>query len=102
AILRSDEEPLVRGERQLWSYSAQVLESMVDYLAAKGSRARDRVQRGEAAIKKIADAIEQIRAIDRQLKGTWGTYDLEWIRELWLNTLRRGLKDTSEQFEEMI
>ena len=102
AILRSNQEPLVRGERQLWSYSAEVLASLVDYLAAKGSRARDRVQRGEAAIKKIAVAIEQIRAIDRRLKGTWGAYDLEWIRELWLNTLRRGLKDNSERFEEMI
>ena len=79
-----------------------MLASLVDYLAAKGSRARDRVQRGEAAIKKIAVAIEQIRAIDRRLKGTWGAYDLEWIRELWLNTLRRGLKDNSERFEEMI
>jgi len=102
AILRSNQEPLVRGERQLWSYSAEVLASLVDYLAAKRSRARDRVQRGEAAIKKIAVAIEQIRAIDRRLKGTWGAYDLEWIRELWLNTLRRGLKDNSERFEEMI
>jgi len=101
AILRSNEKPLVRGERQLWCYSAEVLQSLVDYLAARGSRARDRTQRGEAAIKKIADAIEQIRAIDQRLKGTWGTYDLEWIRELWLNTLRRGLKDHSEQFEEM-
>ena len=102
AILRSNEEPLVRGERQLWSYSAEVLESIVEYLAAKGGPARDRAQRGEAAIQKIADAIEQIRAIDQRLKGTWGTYDLEWIRELWLNTLRRGLKDNSEQLEEMI
>jgi Domain of unknown function (DUF4838) len=102
AILRSNEEPLVRGERQLWCYSAEVLESIVEYLAAKGSRARDRAQRGEAAIGKIADAIEQIRAVDPRLKGTWGTYDLEWIRELWLNTLRRGLRDNSEQFEEMI
>jgi hypothetical protein len=100
AILRSSEEPLVRGERQLWRYSVEVLESIVDYLAAKGGR--DRARRGEAAIKRIADAIEQIRAIDQRLKGTWGTYDLEWIRELWLNTLRRGLMDNSQQFEEMI
>jgi hypothetical protein len=102
AILRSNQEPLARGERQLWRYSAEVLESMVDYLDAKRSRAGDRARNGEAAIKKVADAIEQIRAIDRQLKGTWGTYDLEWIRELWLNTLRRGLQNNSEQFEEMM
>jgi Domain of unknown function (DUF4838) len=102
AILRSNDEPLARSERQLWRYSAQVLESIVDYLGAKGSSARDRVQRGDAAIKKIADAMEQIRAIDPQLKGTWGAYDLEWIRELWLTTLRRGLEDNSQQFEETI
>jgi hypothetical protein len=102
AILRSNGEPLVRGERQLWRYSGEVLESLVDYLDAKRSRARDRARRGDAALKKIANAIEQIRAIDPRLKGTWGTYDLEWIRELWLNTLRRGLTDNSEQFEEMI
>jgi hypothetical protein len=102
AILRSNDEPLARGEQRLWRYSAEVLESLVDYLDAKGSRAHDRAQRGEAAIKKIADAIEQIRAIEPRFKGTWGTYDLEWIRELWLNTLRRGLKDNSEPCEEMI
>jgi hypothetical protein len=102
AILRSNEEPLVRGERQLWRYSGEVLEHLVEYLDAKGGGARGRAQRGEAAIKKIAEAIEQVRAIDPRLKGTWGTYDLEWIRELWLDTLRRGLGNDSERFEEMI
>jgi hypothetical protein len=102
AILRRKDEPLARAEHQLWRYSAQVLESTVDYLGAKGSGARDRARRGDAAIKKIAEAIEEIRAIDPRLKGTWGAYDLEWIRELWLTTLRRGLEDNAEQFEEMI
>jgi len=102
AVLRSNGEPLARGERQLWMYSAQVLEALADYLAAKQSTDRDRAQRGEAAIRKIASSVEQVRAVDVQLKGTWGAYDLEWIHELWLSTLRRGLEDNSQQFEEMI
>jgi hypothetical protein len=102
AILRSKDEPLARAEHQLWRYSAQVLESMVDYLGAKGSSARHRARRGDVAIKRIEQAIEQVRAIDPRLKGTWGAYDLEWIRELWLTSLRRGLEGDSVHFEEII
>ena len=35
--------------------------------------------------------IGHIRNIDLEIKGTWGAYDLEWMREFWMSALRRGL-----------
>ncbi len=97
AVLRSSERPLARAERQLWKYSAQVLEGIVDYLGAKEFSGSERAERGEAAIKKIKDAIEIVRAIDLEVRGTWGAYDLEWIREMWLAALQRGLQESAPQ-----
>src|SRR5579885_214648 len=101
AVLRSRGEPLARGEHQLWRYSARVLEGIAEYLGAKECAGRDRAERGEAAIAKIAEAIEHVRAIDLEIKGTWGAYDLEWIREAWLAALRRGLEANTQQHQEM-
>jgi hypothetical protein len=100
-ILRSRGEPLARAEQQLWTYSGEVLEGIVDYLEAKESIGRIRAERGDAAIKKIAGAVKRVRMIDLELKGTWGAYDLEWIREIWLNALRQGLEESSPQHQEM-
>ncbi len=102
SVLRSNDKQPTRAEWQLWTYSAQVLEGIVDYLGAKENTGRDRMERGDAAIAKIAHAIEHVRAIDLEIKGTWGAYDLEWIRELWLTPLRRGLEDNAPQNQEML
>ncbi|HKN01630.1 MAG TPA: DUF4838 domain-containing protein [Candidatus Binataceae bacterium] len=102
SLMRANEKPPARAERQLWTYSAQVLDGIVDYLGARENTGRDRAERGDAAIAKIADAIEHVRAIDLEIKGTWGAYDLEWIRELWLTALRRGLEDNAPQYQEML
>ncbi len=102
SVLRSNEKQPTRAEWQLWTYSAQVLDGIVGYLGAKEETGSDRRERGDAAIAKIADAIEHVRAIDLEIKGTWGAYDLEWIRELWLTALRRGLEDNAPQYQEML
>ena len=100
-IGRAIEHPRVDAERDLWRYSADVLGALSEYLAAKAETGAERQRRGEAAINKIVAAVERIRGIDLEIKGTWGAYDLEWIRELWLNGLRRGLDKNPPTAEEI-
>jgi hypothetical protein len=49
-----------------------------------------------SAIIVIGEAFEHVRGIDLSLKGTWGAYDLGWVRDLGLTALRRrfGSLDT--------
>ncbi|HUO06392.1 MAG TPA: DUF4838 domain-containing protein [Candidatus Binataceae bacterium] len=96
-IKHSVASALSAGERELWRYSGDVLAALADYIAARAESYTERRTKGEAAIKKVAGAIERIRAIDPEVKGTWGAYDLEWIRELWLHTLRAGLEHNEER-----
>ena len=50
----------------------------------------------------IRDEIIPIEArIDPEIKGTWGAYDLEWIREMWLRALQRGLEGDGKPAEEL-
>lgn len=86
-------DPLIAAEQGLWKYSARVLGGLSDYLGAKEDGGPERIAKGTAAIAQIAAALEHIHAIDLEIKGTWGAYDLEWMREIWLAGLRRGLED---------
>jgi hypothetical protein len=97
----SFDTPLADAEKELWRYSSEVLAGLSDYLAAREDHGGERVARGEAAIAKVAGAVEHIRKIDAKIKGTWGAYDLEWIREIWLNVLRRGLDGEAKPAEEL-
>jgi len=101
-IARTGGNPLARAERQLWTYSAQVLEGLSAYLAAKDASGAERARMGDAAIAQIADAITHVREIDLEIKGTWGAYDLEWIREFWIAALKRGLEPGAPALEEML
>jgi hypothetical protein len=101
AVLRADGEPLVRAEHRLLTYSAEVMEGIVEYLDAKERPGAERARRGEAAVARIADAIRHVRAIDLEIKGTWGAFDLEWIREIWINALRKGLDSDIHEHQEM-
>ena len=78
-----------------------MLAGLSDYLGALGETGADRWIRGKAAIAKVAGAIERIREIDPEIKGTWGAYDLEWIREIWLSALARGLDGDGKPPEEL-
>ncbi len=100
-IAMSLDNPLVDAEKDLWRYSSDVLAGLSDYLGALGQAGAERRIRGEAAIAKVAGAIERIRGIDPEIKGTWGAYDLEWIRELWLSGLARGLDGDGKPLEEL-
>lgn len=82
---------LARAEAELWKYSREALNGIAAYFGAMEGHGSERARRGAEAIGKIADAVSHVRAIDAELKGTWGAYDLEWIREIWLDALRRAL-----------
>jgi hypothetical protein len=95
------DHPHADAERDLWRYSADVLVSLAEYLGAKSETGAERQRMGEVAINKVASAVESIHRIDLEIKGTWGAYDLEWIREIWLNSLRRGLDENPPTAEEI-
>ena len=100
-IAMSPDNRLANAEKDLWRYSSDVLAGLSDYLGALAQPGADRRIRGEAAIAKVAGAIERIRGIDTEIRGTWGAYDLEWIREIWLGALARGLDGDGKPPEEL-
>ncbi len=100
-IAMSLDNRLANAEKDLWRYSSDVLAGLSDYLGALGQPGADRRIGGEAAIAKIRGAIEHVRDIDPEIKGTWGTYDLEWIREIWLGALARALDGDGKPPEEL-
>jgi hypothetical protein len=100
-VLRAREIASVGAERELWQYSAEVLAGLSDYLGALERSSAERRRDGEAAIMHIAAAVEHVHAIALDIKGTWGQYDLEWLRELWFKGLRRALEQ-AEPAEETL
>ena len=79
-MLGTGKVPLVAAERELWEYGLETLTGIVEYM---GGSAR------EVAIKRIDAALEHVRAIEPEIKGNWGAYDLERIHQIWLDALRR-------------
>lgn len=82
-------DQLTTAERALWQYGREVVDGIADYIEAAAATGNDRHRLGDAAINKIAGAITHVRDIDLPLKGTWGAYDIEWVRDIWLTALRR-------------
>ncbi len=91
-IARETGAPLVHAERDLWEYGFEVLSGIADYAGARASTGAERKEKGAAAIARIEKASDHLRGIDLAIKGTWGAYDFEMFRELWLAGLRRGLE----------
>ena len=100
-IASSTDTRLADAEKELWRYSSDVLAGMSDYLGALQQTGVHRQIWGAAAITRVTDAIGHIRSIDPEIKGTWGAYDLEWIREMWLRALQRGLDGIGKPSEEL-
>jgi hypothetical protein len=92
---------LAGAEAELWNYGLEVLSALGDYLRAREERGVVRMTLGESAIANINGAIDHIRKIDLDVRGTWGAYDLEWIREMWLNGLRKKLAEGPQSDEEI-
>ena len=100
-IASSADTRLANAEKELWRYSSDVLAGLSDYLGAIQQTGVHRQIWGAAAITRVTDAIAHIQAIEPEIKGTWGAYDLEWIRELWLRALQRGLDGDGKPAEEL-
>jgi hypothetical protein len=86
-------DALAGAEAELWHYGVMAMSGIGDYLRAREEKGIVRNTLGDGAVALVADAIEHIRKIDPAFKGNWGAYDLEWIRELWLDGLRRNLAE---------
>jgi len=100
-IASSSDTRLADAEKTLWRYSSDVLAGLSDYLGALQQTGVHRQIWGAAAITRVTDAIAHIRSIDPEIKGTWGSYDLEWIREIWIRALQRGLDGDGKPAEEL-
>jgi len=100
-IASSADTRLADAEKDLWRYSSDVLAGLSDYLGALEQTGVHRQIWGASAITRVTDAIERIRGINPEIKGTWGAYDLEWIREMWLRALKRGLDGDPKPAEEL-
>jgi Domain of unknown function (DUF4838) len=86
-------QPEVGAERDLWKYSAEVLEGIAQWLEARTLTGAERRATGTQAIERIDRAIGNIHEIDSALKGTWGAYDLERFHRIWLDGLKRRLDE---------
>ena len=84
-------DALAGAEEELWSYSFEVLSGIGDYIRAHQEGGIVKHTLGQGAIAQIAGALEHIHNIEADRKGTWGAYDLEWLREMWLDGLRKNL-----------
>ena len=93
SMISDSRDDLAAAERAIWQYGREVVHGIADYIAAAGTADAQRGVRGEAALRRISDAIVQVRGIAQPLKGTWGAYDLERVRDLWLSALRRRFGD---------
>ncbi len=100
-IVSSADTRLADAEKELWRYSSDVLAGLSDYLGALQQTGVHRQIWGAAAITRVTDAIAHIRSIDPEIKGTWGAYDLEWIREMWIRGLQRGIEGDGKPAEEL-
>jgi hypothetical protein len=92
-VIGDARDELTTAEHALWQYGREVVDGISDYIEAAGLAGADRRRRGEIAIDRIGAAITQVRGIDLRLKGTWGAYGIEGMRDLWLAALRRRFGD---------
>jgi hypothetical protein len=84
-------DALAGAEAELWEYNVEVLSGIGDFIRARTEKGIVRHTLGDGAVALVATAIEHIRQIDPAVKGTWGAYDLEWLREIWVDGFRKSL-----------
>jgi hypothetical protein len=88
---------LAAGEREVWHYGREVVSGIAQYIAVGQGEGAERRRRGEAAIERIAQAIDRLRVSAPSAGNTWGSWDLEWIREIWLAALRRRFDEAGAE-----
>jgi len=97
SVLARRSDPLVRGERELWSYGMETLAGLDEYLAARAGNQPG--SRGQAALDSMRGALARMRAIQADLKGTWGTFDIERFHSIWMEQLRARLEFPPIEYE---
>jgi hypothetical protein len=81
---------LIEAERKLWRYGLETLAGVSEYLAARA--ANQPQARGKAALDSMRGALQKMREIQSDLKGTWGSFDLERFHSVWMENLRGRLE----------
>ncbi len=89
-VMARHADPLLEGERQLWSYGMETLAGLDEYLAARAGN--QPASRGKAALDAMRNALRRMREIQADLKGTWGAFDLERFHPVWMELLRGRLE----------
>jgi Domain of unknown function (DUF4838) len=88
---------LIEAERKLWRYGLETLAGVGEYLAA---RAGNQPQaRGKAALDSIRGALQRMREIQSDLKGTWGAFDMERFHSIWMENLRARLETPPVEYD---
>lgn len=88
AVSGQEGDLLIAAEAKLWDYGAITLSGLAEFLAALDAADRGR---GEAAIEQLSGALREMRAIEADIKGTWGAFDLERFHRIWLTRMQREL-----------
>ena len=94
-------DALAGAEAELWDYSISVLSGIGDYVRAREEKGIVQHTLGDAAAALVATAVEHIHQIDPEIKGTWGAYDLEWLRDVWVDGLRKNLGGGKNPFGDL-
>jgi hypothetical protein len=93
SLAASSGDRLAAGESWIWRYNLKAVKGILAYLIALEETGAGRIGDGEAALAQINDAIGAIHEIQAELRGTWGSYDIEWIRQIWIEAMRRRLDE---------
>jgi Domain of unknown function (DUF4838) len=89
-VISRGPDRLVRAERMLWSYGLETLAGIEEYLAAReDGQPRSR---GQAALDSIRGALQRMREIQADIKGTWGSFDLDCHHSISMERLRQRLE----------
>jgi hypothetical protein len=88
-LMAGEGASMLAAERELWRLSCDALAGLADYVAARADNSTVRAAH-DAAIGRIANALDRMGAIAPEFKGTWGSYDFESFRALRLDGLRRA------------
>jgi hypothetical protein len=97
SLLDRRADPLIEAERRLWRYGMETLGGIGEYLEARASNQPQ--TRGKAALDKMRGALQRMREIQADLKGTWGAFDLERFHSVWLENMRARLENPPIEYD---
>ena len=88
---------LIEAERKLWRYGLETLAGVSEYLAARAGNQPQ--SRGKAALDSMRGALGKMREIQSDLKGIWGSFDLERFHSVWMENLRARLETPPVEYD---